>query len=242
MPLGHFGRRVADVDLPAGDAEAAAVEREELGQAGQRVLGGGVGDAVRPRGVRRDRAVVDDPPAARVLGLHHPHRVLGAQEGPGEVGVDHPLPVGQVDLVRLRRRAEHARVVHQQVEPPPAVRDRVEERGHRCGTVTSAGYRQRGAVRQAPDATLSRRAVLAPARRRDPPPGRQQGPGDAPAESRPRPGHHGHTGGCHFVSSPIIGYWRLTASVTRCYRPGWFPRTRWGMLFSDVSITLRWHA
>jgi hypothetical protein len=54
-----------------------------------------------------------------------------AHEDPGEVGVDHPLPVGQVDLVRLGRRAEQPRVVDQQVQPSPAVVHRVEERGHR---------------------------------------------------------------------------------------------------------------
>ncbi len=42
----------------------------------------GVGRGGRPRRVRRDRAVVDDAPAARHLILHDAEGVLGAQEGP----------------------------------------------------------------------------------------------------------------------------------------------------------------
>ena len=48
-PGGHLGRGVADVDLTAGDVVGAAVERGGLGQAGDRVLGRGVGRGVRPR-------------------------------------------------------------------------------------------------------------------------------------------------------------------------------------------------
>ena len=67
MRCRHLGRGVADVDLAAGDVVLAAVERGRLGQAGDRVLGGGVGRRVRARRVGRDRAVVDDAPAARRL-------------------------------------------------------------------------------------------------------------------------------------------------------------------------------
>ena len=85
----------------------------------------------RPRRVRRDRAVVDDPPAARVLRLHHPERVLGAQEGAGEVGVDHRLPVGQVDLVERAGRAEQCRRCSPAGQGVPSGPGRGEERGHR---------------------------------------------------------------------------------------------------------------
>src|SRR5438876_12254064 len=37
----------------------------------------------RPRHMRRDRAVVDDAPALRILRLHHAEGVLGAQAGAG---------------------------------------------------------------------------------------------------------------------------------------------------------------
>ena len=63
-----------------------------FGQAGDRVLGRGVGDRERPRRVRGDRAVVDDAAAARVLRLHDLDGFLGAQEHAGEIGGDHVLP------------------------------------------------------------------------------------------------------------------------------------------------------
>ena len=87
-PLGHFGERVADVDLAAGDVVLAAVERGGLGEAGDRVFGGGLGRGIRPRRVRRDRAVVDDAAAARRLRLHQLERFLRAEKHAGQVGVD----------------------------------------------------------------------------------------------------------------------------------------------------------
>ena len=42
----HLGGGVADVDLAAGDVVGAAVERDALGEAGDGVLGGGVGRGV----------------------------------------------------------------------------------------------------------------------------------------------------------------------------------------------------
>ena len=120
MRAAIVGRGVADVDLAAGDVVFAAVERRRLGQAGDRVLGGRVGRRVRPRRVRRDRAVVDDPAAARVLRLHDPERLLRAEEDAGQVDVDDALPLleGQV-LQRDRRRAD-AGIVEQEIEAAEA--------------------------------------------------------------------------------------------------------------------------
>ena len=66
-----------------------------LGQPGDRVLGRGVGRGVRARRVGRDRAVVDDAPAARVLALHHPEGLLRAQERAGQVDVDHRASIAR---------------------------------------------------------------------------------------------------------------------------------------------------
>src|SRR5205807_504020 len=63
-PLGHRGGGVADIDLAARDVVLSAVERRRLGEAGDRVLGRGVRSRIGPRRVRRQRAVVDDPPAS----------------------------------------------------------------------------------------------------------------------------------------------------------------------------------
>ena len=40
------------------------------------------------RGLGGDRAVVDDPPAARRLGFHQPERLARAEERAGEIDVD----------------------------------------------------------------------------------------------------------------------------------------------------------
>ena len=77
-PRGHFGQRVADVDLTAGDVVFAAVHRSRLCETGHRMLGSSVWSGVRPRSVCGDRAVVDDTPALRLLTLHNPERFLSA--------------------------------------------------------------------------------------------------------------------------------------------------------------------
>ena len=94
----QLGLRVADVDLAAGDVVLPAVERGGFREAGDGVLGRGVGRGVRARGVGRDRPVVDDAPAARILALHDPERFLSAEEHPGQVHTHDlaPLLVGEV--------------------------------------------------------------------------------------------------------------------------------------------------
>ena len=144
-PLGHLGGRVADVDLPAGDVELAPLQRQRLGDPGDRVLGRVVGDRVRPRHVGRERAVVDDAPAARLLRRHRAERRLRAQERAGEVGVHDPLPVLEGQLGHRRGHAE-ARVVEQQVDAPVALERRREQRGDRRGVGDVGGYGQPVAV------------------------------------------------------------------------------------------------
>ena len=53
----------------------------------------------------RDRAVVDDPPAARRLPLHQAERALRAKKGAVEVDVDHRLPLRVASVRRAARRA-----------------------------------------------------------------------------------------------------------------------------------------
>src|SRR2546430_9792783 len=62
------------IDLAAGDVVFAPVERGRFGETGDRVLGRGVGHRIGSRGVRGDRAVIDDPPAHRLLVLHDADR------------------------------------------------------------------------------------------------------------------------------------------------------------------------
>ena len=76
-----------------GDAVRPALQLEALGQAADGVLARRVRDPLRPRYVRRDRPVVDDPPALGFLPQHQRVRRLRAEERPRQVGVDHPPPV-----------------------------------------------------------------------------------------------------------------------------------------------------
>src|SRR5699024_10276942 len=52
------------------------------------VLGGGVGDGAGARRVRRDGAVVDDAPAARLLAFHQRKRALAAEKAAVEIDLD----------------------------------------------------------------------------------------------------------------------------------------------------------
>ncbi len=114
--LGHLGQCVADVDLAAGDVVFAAVERGRFREAGDRVLGRGVGGRIGPRRMRGDRAVVDDPPAHRLLILHDPERLLRAQEGARQDRVDDGLPALERQLFDRRGGAKPG-VVEQHIEP-----------------------------------------------------------------------------------------------------------------------------
>ena len=139
-PLGHLGVRVADVDLAAGDVVGAAVERDRLGQAGDGVLGHRVADGAGPGRVGGDRPVVDDPPALGVLRLHHPHRVVRAQVGAGQVGGHDRLPPVGRQLVHRAGRRPGPRVVDEQVHPAEALADRARTaRATDSASPTSAG-------------------------------------------------------------------------------------------------------
>ena len=120
-----------------------AVERDRLRQAGDGVLGRRVGRGVRPRRVGRDRAVVDDAPAPRVLRLHQPERLLRAEERAGEVRRRRPLPLLEGQVLERHGRRARAGVVEEQVEP--AERAFGLARRARCteaGSPTSVGTTQ----------------------------------------------------------------------------------------------------
>jgi hypothetical protein len=87
--------------------------------------------------VRRDRAVVDDPAAARRLRLHQHERLLRAQEDGGQVDVDDGLPLLHRELLERDRRRAGAGVVEEDVEAAVLLLDGGEERldGGRIGGV-----------------------------------------------------------------------------------------------------------
>ena len=189
---------VADVDLPAGDVVRAPLERQRPREAGDRVLRGRVGDRVRPRHVRGERPVVDDPPAARLLGRHRTERRLRAQERAGQVRVHDPLPVLVVDLV-IGTRKPDAGVVEQQVDAPVALQRRGEQRRDRRRVGDVGGHDEpvavarasRGAApRAGPPATTPSRLRAALVRR--------------PGRSRARPGYDRDHGARSKGSAPQI--------------------------------------
>ena len=151
-PLRHPGRelrhRVADIDLAAGDVVLPAVERGRLGEPGDRVLGGGVGRRVRARRVRRDRPVVDDAPATRLLALHDPERFLRAQEDPGHVHVHHLLPLLVGEVFQRHGGRPHPGVVEEHVEAPERLLRLREEGAHR-GRIGDVGRHHERALPRA---------------------------------------------------------------------------------------------
>ena len=95
----------------------------DAGEAGDGVLGRGVGRRVGPRRMGRDRAVVDDPPALAASGPSSAGtRCWRAQERAGQVDVDHRLPLLVGQLLERHWRGAGAGIVEQQVEPAEASR------------------------------------------------------------------------------------------------------------------------
>ena len=112
------------------------------------MLGGGVRRRIRPRRVRRNRAVVDDAPAHRLLVLHQLERLLGAEKRAGEIDVDDVLPLFVGKLVQVDRRRADAGIVEQQVEVTKSRLCLGEELAHRAGIADIGGNDQRARPRK----------------------------------------------------------------------------------------------
>ena len=78
--------------------------------------------------MRRDRAVVDDAAAPRLLALHDLDRFLRAQEGTGEIRVDHGFPLFDGEVLERHRWGAGSRVVEEQIEPAKGFLRAGEER------------------------------------------------------------------------------------------------------------------
>src|SRR5712671_2281830 len=92
--------------------------------------------------MRRDRAVVDDPAAHRLLVLHDLEGFLGAQERAGEDRVDDRLPALESQFLDRRRRAE-AGIVEQDVEPSESFLGAGEQRPDRVGIADIGRHTER---------------------------------------------------------------------------------------------------
>ena len=118
---------------------------------------------MRTRRMCRNRPVVDDASAPRLLRLHDLDRLLRAQKTAGEVDGDHvvPLLVGQV-FHRDGRRAG-AGIVEQQVEPPISCRDPPEQSTHRIRLPDIVGTTNVSGPSQAIDAVVRSSSTRRPA-------------------------------------------------------------------------------
>src|SRR5262245_46074323 len=100
--------------------------------------------------MRRYGAVVDDAPAARVLALHDLEGFLRAEEGAGEVRVDHRLPLLERQVLERHGGRADASVVEEEVEPAERVLRPGKKgwNGFRVGEVRR--YQERGRARGLP--------------------------------------------------------------------------------------------
>ena len=182
---GHVGGGVADVDLPAGDVEGPAVERNRLGQPGDGVLGGGVGGGAGAGHVGRDRAVVDDAAALRVLVAHDAEGLARHVEGAVEVDVDHVLPGGDVEVPEGNLRARNVPALLNTTSTRRSLPGEIREvavHGPRIGHVAG---RQVGGVGESGRFLQFR---LAAAQDRHPVAGLAQPDGGGPPDARTRAG------------------------------------------------------
>ena len=101
---------------------------------------------MRPRPVGADRAVVDDAAAARFLRLHHAHRLLGAQEGAGEIDTHDRLPLREGQILDRHGGRAHAGIVEQHVQAAELVLDLGEHGLHLVGVADIGGRHQMRAL------------------------------------------------------------------------------------------------
>src|SRR6202011_4116933 len=110
-PRGHLGGGVADIDLAARDVVLAAIERGRLGKPGHSMLGRRVRSGVRPRCVGGGGAIVDNPSAAGLLGLHDPERFLDTEERPRQINIHYRFPLLISEVFKRYTGCTDARIV-----------------------------------------------------------------------------------------------------------------------------------
>src|SRR5438132_1358021 len=74
----HVACRVPDVNLPAVNIKGPTIQRGRFSEAGDGMFGRRIRGGMGSGGMCRNRAVVDDASAARLLLLHEPDGVLRA--------------------------------------------------------------------------------------------------------------------------------------------------------------------
>ena len=92
--------------------------------------------------MRRDGPVIDNPPAARRLALHHAERVLGAQERTGQIDVHHVRPLLERQVLDRDVAGADAGVVEQQIDPAVGLLHGLEQRCDRPGVGDIGRYHQ----------------------------------------------------------------------------------------------------
>ena len=137
--LGHGGIHRAGGDRIDPDAHRTQLGRLLLGEVDQSGLAGAIGHPQQAGAKAGDRGNVDD--AAAPAAQHHRRSGLGAQERPGEVDRDHPLPFLRGGL---QQRLEHrdTGVVHQRIEPAEMGVQPLHRGGHLVFKGDVAGQRE----------------------------------------------------------------------------------------------------
>ena len=145
---------------PQADVPCAAVERGGLVSPVTACLVAVYGAECGRGDVRRERAIVDDAAAARLLRLHQAEGVLGAQEDAGQVHVHDRAPLLDAEGVDRKPRRRHPGIVEEHVEPAECGLRLGEQLRDRLG-VRHIGRAPPGCVPAFSPAGPSRRALPA---------------------------------------------------------------------------------
>ncbi len=106
------------------------------------MFGRRIGRRVGPRHVRGNRAIIDDAPAARRLGLHDLDGFLRAQKCAGEIDAHHSVPLLVAEIFHGYGGRAHARVVEEHVQAPERFLGPGEQRSHRFGIADVGRHRE----------------------------------------------------------------------------------------------------
>lgn len=103
----QVGLRIADINARRSDAVLAPVQGQHSGHSRKRAFRRRVGGRMRPRYLRCDGAVDQDPAA---VVLHAVKCLASTQEGANHIGVDNHAEVGDIGVAELSRSAGQTRV------------------------------------------------------------------------------------------------------------------------------------
>src|SRR4029450_9471036 len=111
----HLSRRVANIDLSAGNVERPPPESGCFGEAGDGMFRSGIGYRTRPGSMGGNRSIVDDAATLGPLMTHHSECLAGAEKNAGEIDGDHVVPDLEFEGIDIDWRCSGPGVVEQEV-------------------------------------------------------------------------------------------------------------------------------